>query len=513
MLEFVRRMPKYWLIIATLVGLAGCANGPTLQKASPERNIPEPDIKTPKEPIKPSIAPVLKSDGRLDDDTPVVSNDIWQRIRDGYQLSHEQHPAIDELVQWFGENHSVIAESSKRATPLLYYIVESVEAQALPTELALIPLLESGYRVHARSRFGAVGPWQFMPATGRQYGLHRGAFVDQRRDIELSTQASLAYLKNLHRQFNGDWLLAIAAYNSGPGNVRKALEGSHQSFWDIAAKLPNETKNYVPKLLAAARIIGNPPAHNQQVFSIPNEPFFETVNVSGPVDFDVLDTLPGWDKKLFRRLNGNLTSSYFGGTKKLGVRVPQGMATPVLKRIADAGPPEIPASTSYTIRRGDTLGGISTRFNVSITELRKINGLHGSHIRAGKEILIPVSNSTAHLDNKPSTTLRRHVVQPGDNFWTLGRRYGLSARTIANHNGHAINKTLYPGQLLLIPKPNSSPGNELSASLAAYIVERGDSLWSIARRFNIRLTDLKRWNPLVSGKLLQPGQKLVVQAP
>ena len=440
--------------------------------------------------------------------------DLWERIRRGYQFS-EEHPSIDQFVAWFQANKDVIDKSSIRARPLLFHIVERIEALGLPAELALIPLLESGYRVHARSPFGAVGPWQFMPATGRQYGLTRTPYLDKRRDIVFSTQASLEYLQHLHQQFNQDWLLAIAAYNGGPGTVRKALGDSGQSFWHIAHRLPPETRQYVPKLLAAAKIIAKPEQYAQTLHPIPNRAFFESLQITGPTDFSVLEDLPDWDHKLFRRLNGSLNSAYFGEQKALNIRVPLGRADHVSEALAAAGPARLPSNSRHLVQPGDTLGAIAIRYNVPIGELRKLNGIRGHSIRAGKTLIIPDPRLATNAGTQKNTQHdHRHIVKPGDSFWTLGRRYAISARTLARHNGHALNSTLYPGQLLLIPKVSGgSTAEQTAALLGDYIVQRGDSLWSIAKRYQVKLADLKRWNPLLKNGLLQPGQKLVVQAP
>ncbi|MGR8950228.1 MAG: LysM peptidoglycan-binding domain-containing protein, partial [Gammaproteobacteria bacterium] len=225
------------------------------------------------------------------------------------------------------------------------------------------------------------------------------------------------------------------------------------------------------------------------------------------------DALPDWDRKLFRRLNGSLSSTYFGNAAPLQVRVPRGQGHFVLQHLADTAPPTFSDSISYRVRTGDTLGRLAIRFNVPIADLRRLNGIHGNNIRAGKHLVIPVAANptTARKNDQPQS--QQHIVKPGDTFWTIGRRYGLSARTLASHNGHHINKTLYPGQLLLIPSTATETLRESASSLTAYIVERGDSLWSIAKQFNIRLTDLKKWNPIVGSNFLRPGQKLLVQAP
>ena len=452
------------------------------------------------------------------------SHDLWQRVRDGYQLDAIEHPRIDDAVTWFNAKKSVIRKSSQRADPLLYHIVEAVTARDLPAELSLVPLLETGYRIHARSPYGALGPWQFMPATGRQYGLSRTAYTDQRRNLVLSTEAGLSYLTDLYRQFDQDWLLAIAAYNAGPGTVKKALGGERKTFWEIVDKLPTETQTYVPKLLAAAKIIGEPQAYGVALHAIPNEPYFETINVKGPVDFAVLKDLDDWDEKTFKRLNGGLRSLFYGNQQNVAIRVPYGHGEKISAHLLAAGPPAVQESFKYLVKSGDTLGELAIRFNVTLDELKRHNGIRRNNIRAGKEILIPHNANTLTIaKNEKDASAHRHIIKPGDTFWTLGRRFGISARALAAHNGHAINKTLFPGQLLTMPsqKSNGHKGNNqetngrLSRTLSdlAYVVEHGDSLWSIAKRFGVATADLKSWNPLVRGHLLRPGQKLLVQSP
>ena len=509
----VRNITRLAATLAICSFLNGCTH--SLFTASPEEQESAPASSTDSSSSSPveSLAKTSTNEAQTTAPAAPDEHDLWQRIRQGYRLNTEQHPLIDTYVGWFQSKQNTIEKSSYRATPLLYHIVESIEARGLPTELALIPLLESGYRVHARSRFGAVGPWQFMPATGRQYGLTRTGYLDKRRDIVLATDASLRYLEYLHAQFNHDWLLAIAAYNAGPGTIRKAQGDSQQSFWQIAHRLPPETRQYVPKLLAAAKIIGAPADFNQTLHAIPNRAFFESLEVTGPADFSVLETLPDWDKKLFRRLNGGLNSDYFGDREQLTIRVPVGTRQLVAERLKAAGPPKIPVTERYLVRKGDTLGGIATRFNVPISDLRKFNGIKGHNIRAGKTMIIPKSAEAEQPNSAENSAAdHRHIVKRGDSFWTLGRRYAISARTLARHNGHAINATLYPGQLLLIPKKSLRTGSKPSSSLVDYVVKQGDSLWSIARQHRVKLADLKRWNPVIKNNLLRPGQKLVVHA-
>ncbi|MEM7465939.1 MAG: LysM peptidoglycan-binding domain-containing protein [Pseudomonadota bacterium] len=499
--------------LAAVIAISGCSKLPFLNDSQTAENAAE-EVKT-TEPARP-LAPAggKPSTQQPSPETPPGDQiaDLWQRIRSGFALVSEPNGAIDDAVNWFQANQSVVKQSSERSVPLLYHIVERIEARRLPTELALIPLLESGYRVHARSPFGAVGPWQFMPATGRQYGLSQTRYLDQRKDIVLSTKASLDYLETLHAQFNGDWLLAIAAYNGGPGNVSKALDGEDRSFWHIRHRLPKETQAYVPKLLAAARIIANPKRYAQAIHSVPDSTFFDTIRVTGPVDFSVLNKLPNWDETLFRRLNGALLTPYFGASRTLDIRVPRGTGDLVKQRLAEAGPPNFQHEQEYIVRRGDTLGQLAIRFDVSLRDLQKVNGLQGVNIRAGKKLLIPTSVTAAGDSNSGQL---RHIIKPGDSFWTLGRRHGVSARTLARHNGLSLSKTLYPGQLILIPNGQGSGDSAVRPPLNAgnYMVTQGDSLWSIARRFKVRLTDLKRWNPLLKSNLLRPGQILSVQAP
>lgn len=496
-------------LFSILILLSACARNPEISPPPPTTSDSQPALST--KHTTDEVSATVHSRANSQPQTSDLTTDAWQRLRDGYRLKKHDNSYIDNAIEWFNTNASVIRKGSARATPFLYFILEEIESRDLPSELALIPLLESGYRVHAKSPYGALGLWQFMPATGRQFGLYQSEYLERRRDFVLATRAALDYLSDLNLRFEGDWLLAIAAYNAGPGTIMKARRDRGETYWDIIDKLPAETQTYVPKLLAASRIIQSPSEHETQLKFIANEPYFETVKVAGPVDFKTLESLANWDQKMFMRLNGALMSSYFGLSQEIVIRVPLGYATQVTNHLASVEAPPVDSSTSYVVQRGDTLASLALRFNVSVSALKSRNGLHGHYIRAGKRLSIP--NADIHAEQPKVATKsnqRRYIVKPGDSFWTLGRRYGLSARKIATSNDLAINKTLYPGQLLHIPvtTTNSNPSVAFN-----YIVERGDSLWSIAKRFGIALDDLKRWNPIIKSNSIKPGQKLLVQAP
>ena len=217
-------------------------------------------------------------------------HDLWARIRSGFRLPSPDNPAVDAEVDWFVRNQGFIERTINRAQPYLYHIVEQVEARDVPSEIALLPVVESAFQPFAYSPARAAGIWQFIPETGRRFGLRQSWWYDGRRDVIASTRAALDYLTALQEQFGGDWLLAIAAYNCGEGNVARAIQenqrrGLPTDFWSLP--LPDETRSYVPRLLAFSRVVSDPGAYGLQLASIPNAPYITRVSIDGPIDLNV----------------------------------------------------------------------------------------------------------------------------------------------------------------------------------------------------------------------------------
>ncbi|WP_372866594.1 transglycosylase SLT domain-containing protein, partial [Pseudomonas sp.] len=239
---------------------------------------------------------------------PVEPEDIWQRVRDGYQMQDDigVNPRIEQQRLWFVSNPSYIEKSGERSSPYIHYIVERLAERNMPMELALLPMIESSYNPLAYSSANAVGLWQFIPSTGRHFNLRQTSWYDGRRDVMASTTAAMNYLSRLHEMFNGDWLLALAAYNAGEGRVSRAIErnqklGLPTDYWNLP--LPKETQNYVPKLLALSQVVMSPQAYGVYLEPIPNEPYFEQVELKQHMNLSRVAAMADLDEDELYQLN------------------------------------------------------------------------------------------------------------------------------------------------------------------------------------------------------------------
>lgn len=232
--------------------------------------------------------------------------DIWQRLRAGFAIDMPDDPQIETELRWYVDHALFLENAWGRGSRYLFHILNEVEQRGLPTELALLPIVESAFQPNAVSRSNAVGLWQFLSETGKDYGLHQTAWVDQRRDVIDSTRAALDYLGTLARQFNGDWTLALAAYNGGPGYVSRMCQSNRSrglgaTFLDLP--LRNETRCYVPKLLALRKLVEDPARYGLSLPDIPNAPYFTTVDVDGPIRLDLLAAVEALSPDDIRALN------------------------------------------------------------------------------------------------------------------------------------------------------------------------------------------------------------------
>jgi membrane-bound lytic murein transglycosylase D len=265
----------------------------------------------------------LKPADRQHSDLPSFGQDthasLWARLGRGASLWSQikGNDRIDTQLKWLIENRTFLTSSSARATPYLYFVVHSVEQRGLPSELALLPMIESGYNPTAVSVRNAVGLWQFMPATATGYGLSRTATYDERRDVLASTSAALDYLERLHTQFDGDWLLALAAYNAGGGTVGRAIDANRRQglptdYWHL--RLPRETAEYVPRLLALSALAREPLAHGVSLEPVSDAPYFAKIPLPRPMDLKQLALAAGLSERVLRQLN----PGYLGGTTQAG---------------------------------------------------------------------------------------------------------------------------------------------------------------------------------------------------
>ena len=468
---------------------------------------------------------------------PVIQKQpgLLARLRKGYSLNIPDNSRIDSQVKWYTKHQTYLNRVQTRAIPYLHFIVEEAEKRNMPSELVLLPIVESGFQPFAYSPGRAAGLWQFIPSTGKYFGLQQNWWYDGRRDVVAATQAALDYLNSLAKQFDGDWELALASYNAGAGTVQRAIKrnikkGKPTDYWSLS--LPKETMNYVPRLLAIAKVIGNPEQYGLTLSEIPNQPYFEQVDVKSQLDLALAADLAEISIEELYKLNPGFNRWATAPKGPHRLSVPVGKAERFSQAIAELAPEKRVRWTRYKIRSGDSLGVIARKHKTTIALLKQVNKIKGNNIRAGKHLLIPTAvkklekythTADARLAKKQGTKRRgtkiTHKVRAGDTLWEIARRYKVSHQAVARWNGLSPRDTLQLGQKLVIWQPKGKQTTtvaQLSPFAAApintrsslrYKVRQGDSLARIAQRFKVSISDLRKWNTL-DGGYLQPGQRL-----
>ncbi|NOX76602.1 MAG: LysM peptidoglycan-binding domain-containing protein [Gammaproteobacteria bacterium] len=476
----------------------------------------------------------------VDDASPaaVPSADLWERTRQGFQLDEDhKHPRVRPYINWYLEHQAYLDRVVKRARPFLYDIVQEIERRDMPLEIALLPIVESAFQPFAYSPGRAAGIWQFIPATGKRYGLKQNWWYDGRRDVPRATVAALKYLSHLHKRFDGDWLLALAAYNSGEGRVARAIKknrkkGRATDFWSL--DLPDETRGYVPKLLAISAVVASAGTHTGgtgiQLATIPDEPYLQSVNTGSQIDLALAAELAELPIETVYQLNPafNRWATDPDGPHEL--LLPIEKAETFHTALTSLEKNQRVRWERHRIRQGETLGHIARKFQTSVALLQEVNNIRDKWIRAGQSIIIPVATKNlAHYlsedrrrialqSTKRSGYKRQHTVKRGDTFWDLSRKYKVKVSQLATWNGMSPRDSLKPGQQLVIWTQKRNLASRQFVSLphnvthqqVHYRVRKGDSLARIAQKFSVTVAKLRRWNSLKKGKYLQPGQRLTL---
>lgn len=472
---------------------------------------------------------------------PDQYTDLLDRIRAGYAIPDVQSSGVDREVEGYRSKPDYLDRTFRRGSRYLYFIVSELERRGMPLELALLPVVESAFNPVAYSRSRAAGLWQFIPSTGKHYGLTQNWWIDDRRDIRHSTMAALDYLQYLNRYFNGDWYLAIAAYNGGEGMVsaavqRNAATGRPTDFFSL--DLRAETRDYVPKLLAIRRIVGDPSAYGLQFAPIANQPYFGVVDPGRQIDLGEAADLAGISRDDMFALNPEFNRMTTPPDGPHDLLLPVDAVEPFrMALLTEEGAAKVavavaapPPTTTHEVKRGDTLSSIARRYGVSMAELSDANDLRDTVIHPGDTLQVPgASGATATLaaiapareditaqlpEHQPSSGRsgsRVHVAKSGDSLWSVARRYGVTVPALAAANGLNSKSQLTAGARLEIPG-RSSGGSSRSgeATRMTYHVKRGDTLSEIADRFNVSVRQLSTWNGLRQSTPLQTGQRLVV---
>ena len=384
----------------------------------------------------------------------IVDQEIWSRLRSGFRLHPDPHPRIDLEIRRLQRSPRAFQGLMERSRPYLHYILDAVEQAGLPSELALLPAVESGFRVEVYSPDGAAGLWQIMPATGGMLGLQRDWWFDGRRTVRASTAAAIAYLQRLEARFSGNWEHALAAYNAGSRTVGRAIQrarrrGEPTDFWSL--DLPGETDRYVPRLFALTAIIGDPEKYGMVLPEIIDRPFFVAVDTGGQIDLTIAARLADIPVEQLLQLNAGHKRWASRPGKPHELLVPVGKAEGFEAALAQLPADERLRWQRHTVARGDSLNRIARQYEVSVAAIRHANQLKDSRIRAGKVLLIPLSETVGFANTASNPLARqrlRYLVRKGDSLYTIARRSLVSIADLKRWN--RVGRYIYPGDRLTL---------------------------------------------------------------
>ena len=449
--------------------------------------------------------------------------DIWPRVRDGFQLPDAPtEERITKRLAWLAKHPRHVELHAKRGSIYLHYILERLDQQHLPYELALIPMVESGFDPFAYSYANAAGMWQFMPGTGKTLGLQQNWWYDGRRDVAAATDAAITYLTRLHALFDNDWLLAIAAYNAGEGNLIKAIKknkraGKPIDFWSL--DLPQQTQKYVPKILALKEVILRPDIYNIALPAIANTPYFAITQLDSQIDLAQAAQMAEINIEEIHNLNPGFNRWATAPDGPHCLIVPSTNFDRFIAALENIPAKDRVTWERYTVKNGDTLGTIAQKYGVSIRLLQSINQLNGNTIHTSKTLLVPKSESgnlayalstRQHLKAQQSANKSQSIaykVTQGDSLWAIAKRFKVSTQEIAQWNHLAKNATLRLGQTLKIQQKIMPQGPSRKVQ---HTIKSGDSLARIAHKYGVKIADLERWNSIKRSHILKPGKTLTV---
>ena len=515
--------------------LAACAHQPpapppreriVLPPATNDAGTPPPDTASSAEGAPPSLTMPREWQHHNGEDY----DDLFDRMRAGFAFDEVQEPAIDQQLAWFEHNPDYLERVFQRAQRYLYHVVTEVEARGMPLEFALLPVVESAYEPFAYSVSRAAGLWQFIPGTGVRFGLKQDWWYDGRRDVIESTRAALDYLQALHDQFDGDWLLAIAAYNVGELAVQRAIDynralGKPTDFWHL--NLPAETRVYVPKLLAMKRLMAEPERYGLDFAAIPNEPYFAVIDTGSQLQLTVAAQLAGtsYDELVALNPGYNRWATDPGGPHRMLVPIDNADAfEAALKTLA---PEDRMRYETHVVAKRETLAAIARQYGTTAAVLARINDLPGGQATAGETIKIPSINvqlpdkvllAAARVDRPETDTggRNRHQivyrVRAGETLSSIARRHGMPVSTLARLNNLGTGDPLIKGQRLVIKASTRRYRDEglVSGRRTLYTVRRGDTVFSISQHFQVSVTQLKSWNGINKHHQIRAGQRLVM---
>jgi membrane-bound lytic murein transglycosylase D len=485
----------------------------------------------------PSLNLISPLDGLWDQLETVepASDDLLTRLRYGFDLDREDNHRIRAELNWFVSHPDYLNRVFTRAQRYLPHITDELARRGLPLELALLPIVESAYDPFAYSHGRAAGLWQMIPGTATRFGIKQNWWYDGRRDVVDSTRAALDYLEHLYDFNEGNWLNAIASYNSGEGNVRKAVRRNRAAnkpddFWNL--RLSKETSAYVPRLLALVEIVRDPQQFDVTLPRVADEAQFVVTDIGSQIDLALAAELAGVDVDTVYTFNPgyNRWSTDPKGPHKLVL--PVDVAEDFNAALEEVPPGERVRWQRHKIRNGEAISQIAQKYHTTVSAIRSANNLRGNTIRAGQHLMIPVATKPlsaysksadarlAKTQNKKRAANKvEHIVRSGESFWTISQKYNVTTRQLSAWNGMAPRDTLPVGRRLVVwtngdvaDTPRMSPTSALGNTTRKlrYTVRTGDSLYVIARKFRVGIDQIARWNKIDKNKILRPGQTLTM---
>ncbi|HEX5339741.1 MAG TPA: LysM peptidoglycan-binding domain-containing protein [Gammaproteobacteria bacterium] len=536
-----RTLVPILLLCACGLGLGGCASlaGAPSSSAS-AANIPHVPAVADADAGTDNATPIPD----VDNNTPVIQwqdltistlsthyDDLWNYLGHHFTLSATDGDGrVQGELNWFAAHGEYLQRVATRARPYLYYIVQQIDARKMPLDIALLPVVESAFDPFAYSNARAAGLWQFIPGTGRHFDLKQDWWYDGRRDVAASTRAALDYLQYLHDKFDDDWLLALAAYNSGGGTVSRAIalnrrRGLPTDFWHL--DLPAQTRAYVPRLLAICQLVATQGHLGVDLPPIPNTPYLVQVDVAGQIDLATAAKLAGMTTEQMYLLNPGFNRWATDPDGPYTLLVPLDKEAQFRQQLAEMPPHDRVQWATHRVRSGDTLGEIAHRYRTTLAVLRQLNGIRGNTIYLNQTLLVPVARTTladsalraearvAKLQRRDSAHV--HHVRSGESLWTIARHYGVDVKQLAAWNRIGIHSLLRIGQKLVIRSGSAHltsaafrGGPDDTRRTIHYTVREGDSLFSISSRFRVSVADIAGWNDIDTEDYLQPGQHLTL---
>jgi membrane-bound lytic murein transglycosylase D len=493
------------------------------------------------------------------------SGNLWDTLPDNFQMQHYAgSPEVQAQIRWFMSHQEYLNRTIRRAAPYMYYIYQQVQRRNLPTELVLLPIIESAYNPFGYSYMGAAGLWQIMPQTATSWGIKRNWWFDGRRDIFASTNAALDYLTYLQNYFNGNWLLAVAAYNTGEGNVQSAIRrnvrlGKNTEFWDLP--LSQQTQAYVPRLLALAAIIADRKTNPINLPPINDKPYLSSVDVGSHIDLNLAAQLAGMNAKELYQLNPGYNHWATDPNGPYVLILPVDKIDSFKTSLAKYPREQRIVLQHYKVRVGDTLAKIADRFDVDISKIKKTNSLALRRIKPGKTLLIPITtlavSQTIRKDSvgtvlakldKATNGEGNNEINGGENNKQFASLLGDSQQNSQQSPEQTVNlasnqttesSSEYPNEQSVGQGTDQTDAAKQSAMLTNQIVqgeEEGDStailkrlaslestaskivhrvkphehLWSIARAYKVDVKSLMSWNHIKANQPLKPGTRLVI---